>query len=63
MVVQYFIPNQTIEKFMERGKPKLAYLVGYKNGEDITVSHLVIPNQQEFRQDSNYGKFELWNIL
>ena len=56
MVVQYYIPNQIIEKFMERGKPKLGFLAGQKIGNVLTVTHLIIPSQHEFRPDSEYGK-------
>ena len=56
MVVQYLIPNQFIEKFKERGKPTtLAFLVGHKDGDLITVSHLIIPTQNEFRTDVDRG--------
>ena len=59
MVVQYIVPNQVIEKFMERGKPKLAFLAGQTNGDGdvITVSHLVIPTQHEFRPESELGEY------
>ena len=56
MAVQYNVPNQVIEKFMERGK-KLGFLAGHKNGNVITVSHLIIPIQQEFRPDIDHGIF------
>ena len=49
MGVQYLIPQQFIEKFKERGRPKLAFLAGHKDGELLTVSHLIIPSQNEFR--------------
>ena len=55
MVLQYLIPNQFIEKFKERGKPKLAFLAGHKDGNLITVSHLIIPTQNEFRTDIDRG--------
>ena len=55
MVVQYLIPNQFIEKFKERGKPTLAFLAGHKDGNLITVSHLIIPTQNEFRMDVDQG--------
>ena len=42
---------------MERGKPKLAFLAGHRNGDVIMVSHLVIPTQHEFRPDSEFGKY------
>lgn len=55
MVVQYNIPNQVIEKFKERGKT-LAFLAGHKDGDLITVTHLIIPTQNEFRTDIDQGK-------
>ena len=57
MVVQYNVPNQVIEKFKERGK-NLAFLVGHKDGDLITVSHLIIPTQNEFRTDIDRGNFK-----
>ena len=58
MVPKYIVPNEIIDKFMERGKPKLAFLAGHTNdaGDVITVSHLVIPSQNEYQPDSNFGK-------
>ena len=58
MVPQYNIPNEVIDKFMERGKLKLAFLVGDTNdaGNVITVSHIVIPSQHEYQPDSKFGK-------
>ena len=56
MVVQYSIPNQFIEKLKARGKPTLSFLLGHKNGDLITVSHLIIPIQNEFRMDIEQGK-------
>ena len=55
MVVQYNIPNEVIEKFKERGK-LLAFLAGNRDGNVITVSHIIFPNQHEFRIDSEFGK-------
>ena len=57
MVVQYLVPNQVIEKFKERGKSSLGFLVGHSNGNVITVSHLVIPTQHEFRPESELGEY------
>ena len=55
MVVQYYIPNQVIEKFMERGKPKLGFLAGQKIGNVFTATHLIIPSQHDVRQDRKVG--------
>ena len=55
MVVQYNIPNEVIEKFKERGK-LLAFLAGHRDGNVITVSHIIFPNQHEYRIDSEFGK-------
>ena len=55
MVLQYNIPNEVIEKFRERGK-QLAFLAGHRDGNVITVSHIIFPNQHEFRIDSEFGK-------
>ena len=62
MVVQYFVPNQVIEKFKERGK-ELAFLAGHKDGDCVTVSHIIFPNQHEFRLDSEYGKYVYQSIF
>ena len=63
MVVQYNIPNEVIEKFKERGK-NLAFLVGHKDGDLITVSHLIIPTQNEFRMDVDQGnKYQTLEII
>ena len=56
MVVQYNIPNEVIEKFKERGK-QLAFLAGHRDGNIITVSHIIFPNQYEYRIDSEFGKY------
>ena len=60
MVVQYNIPKEVIEKFKERGK-ELAFLAGQKDeaGKIVTVSHLIFPIQQEFRADTEYGKYKI----
>ena len=60
MVVQYNVPKGVIEKFKERGK-KLAFLAGQKDegGKIVTVSHLIVPIQQEFRPDTEYGKYKI----
>ena len=55
MVVQYNIPNEVIEKFKERGK-LLAFLAGHRDDNVITVSHIIFPNQHEYRIDSEFGK-------
>ena len=58
MVVQYNIPNEVIEKFRERGK-QLAFLAGCKDGNSVTVSHIVFPIQHEYHPDSEFGKYSL----
>ena len=62
MVVQYNVPNKVIENFKERGK-NLAFLVGHKDGDLITVSHLIIPTQNEFRTDIDGGKLFYISII
>ena len=57
MVVKYLIPNQVIEKYMERGRPSLSFLAGQKIGDVFTVTHLIIPSQHEFQLDSDFGKY------
>ena len=61
MVVQYNIPNEVIEKFKERGK-QLAFLAGQKEGNSVTVSHIIFPIQHEYQPDRNFGKYllEFW---
>ena len=56
MVVHYNIPKEVIEKFKERGK-KLAFLIGQKAGDIITISHIIFPIQQTFHPDSEQGNF------
>ena len=50
---QYIIPNNVIEKFLERAqtvrKKTLAFLAGQKEGNIITVTHLFIPTQQKYK--------------
>ena len=69
MVVQYKVPNQVIEKFKERGK-SLAFLAGHKDDHLVTVSHLIIPSQNEFRTEIDQGNLRTvlwsdyqWNFL
>ena len=56
--IEYKIPSQVIEKFMERGQTihskTLAFLAGTKDGNTITVSHIIIPTHQE-KQSKNRG--------
>ena len=56
MIAQFNVPNQVIQKFMERGK-NLAFLAGHKDGVNITVSHIILPIQREFLLDKEYGKY------
>ena len=55
-MVQFDIPKQVIEKFKERGK-KLAFLTGQKDGDIITISHIIFPIQQTFHPGFEYGNF------
>ena len=50
---QYIMPNIVIEKFLERAqtirRKTLAFLAGYKDGNIITVTHLIIPTEEKFK--------------
>lgn len=58
---QYIVPNNVIEKFLNRAqtirRKTLAFLAGIKDGNVITVTHLIIPTKQEFQLPIGIGKY------
>ena len=58
--ITYNIPHKVIETFMERAqmvhKKTLAFLAGHKDGNNVTVSHIIIPTTKEQSETSKGNK-------
>ena len=58
--ITYNVPQKVIETFMERAqmvhKKTLAFLAGHKDGNNVTVSHIIIPTTKEQSETSKGNK-------